>query len=270
MRRTAGRFGIALFAMFTLILLSYPAVAFAWHAAAAPGLLSSMHDVLTRRGIYQGFGVSLLLVVVSGPLSVAMTLLASYAASNLSRRHFRVFVIIITIPLFVRAGLVPFYMVVRSVGLAGSPAAMIIPILGSPAMVLLFSHVFRRTDYVTVRDAARIDGAGELRVLTSILCPSSPWIVALPLVTAALEFWNSWIPAFLFVNDSRFYPLQIVIREMAAFSGSSLDVGMGHGAVSSNVLAAAGLLALVPSCLLAMLIAFHADDTIATRRLRSK
>ena len=267
MTRTLRRAIFPLFAAVTLIVISYPAVAFAWHAASPPGILSSVRDALSRNGMYEGLAISLLLVAVGGSLSDGMTLLASYAASNLSRPHFRAFVVIITIPLFVRAGLIPFYMVVRSVGLAGSPAAMIIPILGSPAMVLLFSHVFRRTDYLSMMDAARIDGAGELRVLTSILCPANPWTVALPLVTAALEFWNSWIPAFLFVNDSRFYPFQIVIRDMAAFSRSSLDLGIDRTSASSNVLAAAGLLALIPSCIFALLIAFHADHTVRKRRV---
>ena len=251
-----------------LVFISFPLIAFLWHATASPGLIANVSTAVTRRGMLRGLGVSLLLVIGGSSLSVSITLLAAFAASNLSARSWTLFSVAVALPLFVRGGIIPFYMVVRAVGLTGSPAAMILPVLGSPAMVLLLMRVLRRHEYREIIDAGRIDGAGELRILTSILSRAAPWMVALPLVTSALEFWNSWIPAFLFINDSRMYPFQIVVREMAAFSQSALNLGVGRPSASSSVLAAAGLLALIPSALVAGVIAFRTETILGRRSTR--
>jgi hypothetical protein len=82
------------------------------------------------------------------------------------------------------------------------------------------------------------------------------------LVQAALEDWNSRLPAFLFIHDPSWYPYQIALREMATFAHTSLDLVGGLANASTGVLAAAAANGLLPAVGISWFVSARLEELI--------
>ena len=72
----------------------------------------------------------------------------------------------------------------------------------------------------TLREAAKIDGAGEFRIFVQIVLPLSGAIVSVMALYHAVGHWNSYFNALLFLNDSNKFPLQLVMRQVLLMNQS--------------------------------------------------
>ena len=126
-------------------------------------------------------------------------------------------------------GIIPNYLVVKELGLLNTYAALILPV-----MINVFNLVVMRQFFMEIPeeliDSARIDGAGELRILWSIILPLSKPVIAVIGLFYAVAYWNSFFAALLYLNDNSQWPLQMIVR-MYVLQGSSLNAaGAGDGA----------------------------------------
>ena len=78
----------------------------------------------------------------------------------------------------------------------------------------------------TLYEAARIDGAGEIKTFLSIALPLAKPIIAVMLLYYAVAHWNDYFTALLYVNDKAKVPLQTVLREVLIQNQSALDPEM--------------------------------------------
>ena len=65
-----------------------------------------------------------------------------------------------------------------------------------------------------VLEAARIDGAGELKMLIQIVLPMSKPIIATIILLVGLNYWNDWLNGLYYVNDDRLYSIQVLLNKM--------------------------------------------------------
>lgn len=110
-------------------------------------------------------------------------------------------------------GMIPTFLVVKSLGLLNSMWAIVLPSLVSTWYLFIMRTFFEALpeDY---EDAATIDGCGSLQVLLRIVLPLSlPVLVSIGLFTAVNQ-WNSFFDALLYLNERDMYPLQIVLRNI--------------------------------------------------------
>lgn len=152
---------------------------------------------------------------ISGALLTGMiiTILGGYV---LSRRNTlwgnRISMLIIFTMLF-NGGLIPYYMLVRTLGWLNSPLALIIP--GS---VSVYNMMVMRTGFSQVPEelieSARMDGASELTILIKIVIPLSKAVIAVIVLFYLVQHWNSWFYPMIFMNDRTRYPLQLWLREL--------------------------------------------------------
>ncbi|MNQ79338.1 Inner membrane ABC transporter permease protein YcjP [compost metagenome] len=129
--------------------------------------------------------------------------------SRLPGRNILLFLVAFT--LLFNGGVVPTYLVVKATGLINSVWSLIIPSLVWSFNLLIMKTFFENLPE-SLDEAARIDGAGELRILTTIVMPLSLPIIATIGLFYAVGHWNEFFQAIMYVNDTSKYPLQVVLK----------------------------------------------------------
>jgi putative aldouronate transport system permease protein len=176
-----------------------------WSTYAYSLLFRSPDDLL------RSYGVTFFVAIAGTLLSLLVMAPFAYA---LSRKGFvlrRFFSLYIFITMVFHGGLVPWYILIKQyLQLDNTVWVMIVPFLVNAWMIIIL-----RSNFATlpqeILDAARIDGAGEWRILIQIATPmTAPSLAAMGIFTA-LGFWNTYYPALLFIREQTLYPLQYML-----------------------------------------------------------
>ncbi|HHW48917.1 MAG TPA: carbohydrate ABC transporter permease [Clostridiaceae bacterium] len=152
-------------------------------------------------------------VVSATSLNVLLASIGGYALSRkkLMWKNHIMFFILLTI-LF-NGGLVPFYMVVKKLGLIDSRLAMIIPnAVSAFHLIIMRSAMSEVPD--SMEESAKMDGAGYLTILYKIYIPLTKNTIAVIVLFSAVAHWNSWFHASIFLKDRKLFPLQLILREI--------------------------------------------------------
>lgn len=175
--------------------------------------LEAYHAVINNPNIWTGYANTLFIVVVGTTLNLLFTILASYVLSRKDYMLKRFFNLMVVFSMYFSGGMIPFFLVVRSVGLYNSIWSLIVP-----SLINVFNLVIVRTAMLGVPDSleesAQLDGAGHLTVMFRIITPLIKPTVAVIALYYAVSHWNSWFNASLFVKKRSMYPLQLILREI--------------------------------------------------------
>jgi putative aldouronate transport system permease protein len=189
--------------------------------------------VVTRAAI-----VSVGITTVGTFISVVVSVLAAYGLSRPGSFGHRPILFIFLITMFFGAGMIPTYLLVSSLNLIDTYWALILPGAVSAFNVLILRNFFMGIDQ-SILDAARIDGAGEWRVLGKIVLPMSRAVVAVIALFYGVGYWNAFFNAMLYINDNTKWPLQLVLRSYV-LQGVTLP-GSGTGQVDVATGAVTGM-----------------------------
>ncbi|MEE1741496.1 carbohydrate ABC transporter permease [Streptomyces sp. BE147] len=179
------------------------------------------------RTIFTGGVVSRALLV-----SIGITLLGTLAsllvtvgmAYGLSRRDVTGSRFILMIALFTmlfNAGIIPNFLLVKGLGLYDTYAALVMPTLVSAFNLVVLRSFFMNLPE-ELYDAAKVDGAGDFRILVRIVLPLSKAVLAVISLFYAVTYWNAFFNALLYLNDSDKWPLPMVLRTYV-LQGQSLN-----------------------------------------------
>ncbi|KKO53642.1 carbohydrate ABC transporter permease [Paenibacillus sp. DMB20] len=174
---------------------------------------SGYANIFNDSSILRGYLNTIVYTVVGTVINVIVTLLAAY---SLSRKDFvgnKFFAIMFLITMFFSGGLIPTFMTVKSVGLYNSPWVMVI--LGATSMtnIIISRTFFQTTIPVEVQEAAQIDGCSNFRLFMQVVLPLSTAIIAVMALFSAVNHWNSYFTALIYIRDAEWQPLQIILRE---------------------------------------------------------
>lgn len=192
-------------------------------------------------------------VVVVTCAQVASSVLAAYAFAQLRfpgrEPLFRLFLVAMTIP--TTALVVPLYLMAAAAGLRNTFWGVVAPfMLASPGAVLLLRESFRSVPRELI-DAARIDGAGHMRILTRIVIPASrPTLAALTLITAVNQ-WNSFM-----------WPRIIANQRPRVVTVAAAALQFHHNAGRTHMMAAAAVV-LIPVVVLLLALRRRVDAVVA-------
>ena len=178
-----------------------------WSTATYRFALSSYGDVVTA------YGNSIFRTVVGTAAILTATVAAAYPLSKkrLPGRTFMTVVILIT--MVFGGGFITLYLVVRGVGLLNSRWALILPSMAHGFYILIMRNFLMTIDDA-YEEAAFIDGANYLQILTRVVLPLSKPVLAVIALWAAVIHWNEWFHALLFINDESKLVLQLILRRM--------------------------------------------------------
>jgi putative aldouronate transport system permease protein len=162
--------------------------------------------VVTRATI-----VSVLLTVVGSGLSIVVVVSIAYSLSRPGTWGQRPLLFIVLFTLLFSAGIIPNYLLIKELGLIDSYWALILPGLTSAFQIIIVRAFFLDVP-AEIIDAARIDGANELQILTRVMLPLSKAVVAVVGLFSAVGYWNAYFNAILYINSPEKWPLQLVLR----------------------------------------------------------
>jgi putative aldouronate transport system permease protein len=169
--------------------------------------------VFQNMQLLDAFKITVARTILGTVFSVLFTVIFAYGFSrkNLKGRKIYAFMGIFT--MFFSGGLIPYYMVIRQLGLFDSFLVYIIPSLFSFWNVIIFQAFFKEIPE-SIIESARIDGASEYRILFSLILPlSKPVIASIGLFTAVYH-WNAYFDAMTFTNRAALQTLQVLLMKI--------------------------------------------------------
>ncbi len=186
--------------------------------------------------IATGYANTIFYVVVGTAANVFFTGLLAYVLASKAYWK-RLMMIVVVITMFFDGGLIPRFLLVRSLGLLNTRLAIILPTL-----ISVWNLIIMRTFFMSIPDSleesARIDGAEPAAIFFRIIVPLSKPVIAVMVLYYGVAHWNSWFAAMIFLSDRRLFPLQLFLRELLiqnqfrgdlatgldSYEGSSRDV----------------------------------------------
>ena len=153
-------------------------------------------------------------ITIAGTLySMLMTTTLAYglAKKDLIGRNFLLTMLIIT--MYFDGGLIPYYFLVRGLGLYNNFWVYIIPSAISIWNFIIIKAFFNQLP-AELEESARIDGANDIVIFIRIILPLSLPTLATFALFYGVGYWNTWWPALLFISNERLYPLQMVLRKL--------------------------------------------------------
>ncbi|MFE9972351.1 carbohydrate ABC transporter permease [Streptomyces hirsutus] len=165
-------------------------------------------------------------VTLAGTLfSMTVSVLCAYGLSRTDSLGHRWILMTLLATMFFSAGLIPTYLLVQTLGLTDSYLALILPSAISVFNILVLRGFFMNISQELV-DSARIDGAGDFRILWQIVMPLSRAVIAVITLFYAVGYWSAWFNASLYLNDQNMLPLQNVMIQLV--QKQEAPVGLGQ------------------------------------------
>jgi putative aldouronate transport system permease protein len=218
-------------ALCLLPMLHILAVSFSDRAASIGGFVtlwpinitvSSYQKVLAARSFLSGLRMSLLRTVLGAALMMVVTVLTAYPLSR-PARQLRGRSLIVWLMLFAmvfNGGLIPFYLVVRNLGLLDTVWALVLPFALPIWNVIILINFFRETP-PELEDAAVMDGASHWQLLWHVYLPLSVPALATITLFSAVYHWNEFFFGMIFMTSSERYPLQSFLRQVVILQDMS-------------------------------------------------
>ncbi|MFJ3225186.1 carbohydrate ABC transporter permease [Streptomyces sp. NPDC086783] len=203
--------------------------------------------------------VSLGVTLVGTLFSMTVSVLAAYGLSRIGSVGHRWFLMTLLATMFFGAGLIPTYLLVQSLGLTDTYLALILPSAVSVFNILVLRGFFMGISQELV-DSARIDGAGDWRILWGIVMPLSRAVIAVITLFYAVGYWSAWFNASIYLSDQDMMPLQNVMIQLV--QKQEPPVGMGQAIKTGELSAlavqmAVMVLALLPVAVLSPFVQRH-------------
>jgi len=179
------------------------------------------YETIFSGGIVTAALVRSMLITVIGTLcSLAATIGMAYGLSRRDLAFGRFILLTALFTMLFTPGIIPSFLMVKQLGLLGSYAALVLPTLISAFNLVVVRSFFMGLPQ-ELFEAARIDGAGDFRILVKIVLPLSKGVLAVVGLFYAVAYWNAFFNAMLYLN-SDMWPLSMILRQYVLL-GSPLD-----------------------------------------------
>ncbi len=188
----------------------------------------SAYQVIFRgAGVIRAFLISTLVTITGTLYSMAMSVSAGYALSKRYLPGRNAILTGIVFTMFFSGGLIPYYVIIRGLGLINSLLVLILP-LGINTFYLIILKNWFLTIPRSLEESAKMDGANDILILYKIVLPVAAPILATISLFYAVGRWNEWWHALLFITDHRKLPLQNLLREVLARVSQNIGTEMGR------------------------------------------
>ncbi|GGJ00521.1 carbohydrate ABC transporter permease [Paenibacillus hunanensis] len=191
--------------------------------------LDAYRYILSTPTIFKGLGVSIGTTLVGTFVSMALTAFMAYGLSRkyLAGRNAINFIVVFS--MLFSGGMIPTFLIVKSVGLIDSYWSMILPVAINAFNLIIMRNFFQALPE-SLEESAKIDGCNDFGVFFKIMLPLALPSIATISLFYAVTYWNTYMNAILYLNDSTKWPIQVLLRQIVIVSsgmqaeGSSVDV----------------------------------------------
>lgn len=214
--------------------------------------LASYEMFLSDEDWRSAFMVSVARTLVGTFLCTGFTSMFSYALSRNNLMFKKGYRFLVVFTMYFSGGLIPYYVMLKSLGLLNSFLVYVIPGMVNAFFVMTGINFFGAIPESMI-EAAKIDGASEGKVLTKVVLPvSKPFLATLALFSAVGQ-WNSWLDSAYYVRDASLhtmtYKMMTTINQTIASSANSAAAGQisqANTATSFTMQATAMAISMLP------------------------
>lgn len=175
--------------------------------------LVAYRQLLSGGQVQRAALVSIGVTAVGTLFSMAVSVLCAYGLSRRGSLGHRWILLTLLATMFFGAGLIPTYLLVQALGLTDTYLALILPSAVSVFNILVLRGFFMGISPELI-DSARIDGAGDWRILWRIVLPLSRAVLAVITLFYAVGYWSAWFNASIYLTDQDMMPLQNVMIQL--------------------------------------------------------
>ncbi len=187
--------------------------------------------VFQNEEIWIGYRNTIFYTVLGVLVNLIFTLPGAYALSRTDLAGRNLFTFIIVFSMFFSGGLIPTYLLVKSLGMIDSIWALLLPSAAGVFQIIVSRTFFQSSIPKELEEAAEMDGCMPFRFFFSIVLPLSKAIIAVMALFYGVAHWNSYFSALIYISDRNLYPLQLILREIlvmnqinsAAMSGLDIE-----------------------------------------------
>ncbi len=205
--------------------LSEPAAVGAGKVYLLPkGFSLEAYKALMKEGtIMTGFFNTIIYTVAGTVFNIVVTLCCAYPLSRRDLLFKKPLMFFFSFTMLFSGGMMPTYLLIKSLGLLNSRWVMIIPGMMSVNNMIIARTFFMNTIPPELTEAAEIDGASDYRLIFSIVLPLSTPIIAVLTLFYAVGHWNSFFNCFLYITKPELFNLQVVLRNFMANTKALMD-----------------------------------------------
>ena len=168
--------------------------------------------------VISGYLNSFKYMIIGTLINVAMTMLCAYPLARRTLPFRNAFMFLFTFTMYFGGGLIPTYLMVRSLGMLNSMWALVIPGAISVYNMIITRTFIQNSIPHEMLEASQIDGCNDAQFFFRMVLPLSKAILAVITLYYAVAHWNGWFDAFIYLSDRDMYPLQLILRDILIVS----------------------------------------------------
>jgi putative aldouronate transport system permease protein len=214
--------------------------------------IETVKFILTETMFLKSLMNTVIVTVAGTILSMLVTITTAYPLSKTHLKGRKLFLILYIFSMLFYGGMVPAYMVIKTLGLMDTYGALILPFIIIQFNMLVVKNYIEGLPE-SVEESAKMDGAGYFRILFSIICPMSVPVIATVSLLYAVNYWNNYVHAMLYTISPGKKTLQLFIYDTVYSAEAMLEKLMTNEAMNVSVeglRSAAVVLSIIPIVLL--------------------
>ncbi len=196
--------------------------------------------------LVNAFKISLGRTVLGTLLTVFASAFLGYMFTKESMWHRKFWYRFVIATMYFNAGIIPLFITMKNIGLYNTFWVYILPMIVSPFYIVL-CKTFVESVPAELTDAAMLDGAGTIKIFTSVIIPVIKPILATVAIFSAVGQWNAFQDTLLFVSDNKLYTLQFTLYQYInqasslkalvnnSTSAASLAASLAHAATATSI-----------------------------------
>ncbi|WP_046175552.1 carbohydrate ABC transporter permease [Domibacillus indicus] len=167
--------------------------------------------------IFKSLAVSIGVTGIGTLVSMILTATMAYGLSRTYLYGRRTLNFLVVFTMLFSGGMIPTYLVVKNLGLINSYWALILPVAISAFNLIIMRNFFQAIPD-SLEESAKIDGCNDIMIFLKIILPLSMPSIATISLFYAVAYWNEYMNAILYLNDSTKWPIQILLRQIVIVS----------------------------------------------------
>ena len=195
--------------------------------------LETVSYILFKTDFFQALKNSLIVTTLGTATAVFASVTTAYPLSKSSFKGRKPITLLYVFSMVFFGGMVPAYMVVQMLGLLDTYAGMILPYAIVQFNMFIVKNYFEGLPE-TIEESARIDGAGDLTILTKIVMPMSTPVIATVTLLYAITYWNNYFHAMMYTQSPDMQTLQVYLYNLISGGNAFLE-NLAGGSMTSNI-----------------------------------
>ncbi|AZT91515.1 carbohydrate ABC transporter permease [Caldicellulosiruptor changbaiensis] len=195
--------------------------------------LDNYKTVFSNSDITTAFMVTVARTVITTTLHVFFTAMVAYAFLRKELMGRKIYMAMGTITLFFGGGLIPYFLLIKSLGLYNTFWVYVIPGMFNFYNLIIFQAFFRELP-IELEESAKIDGANDFVIFTRIILPLSTPVLATIALFVGVYNWNDYFMGVIFINNPKLQPIQTFLYKVIAQVTSNQMLAYAPGGIATR------------------------------------